>query len=81
MIEGAVSKGISSVAQLLDARMEDGTKVDGALSGEHIKGDRSANLPPGLGLCKDNRRLGVGPTIEQPPETQRTKRWNLTLTR
>ena len=77
VIEGEVSKGISSVLQNIDAAMRGGTKVDAALSKEHIKGESSANLPPCLDLGKDNRRLGVVIKIEQPPETKKGQKMEL----
>ena len=47
------------------------TKADATLPREPIKSDRSGPLPPGLDVGKDNRRLGVGAKIEQPPETKK----------
>ena len=41
---------------------------------EPIKGESSAKLPPRLAFGKDNRRVGVGAKIEQPPETGKGKR-------
>ena len=76
-IEGEVSKGISSVAQRIDAKMHECANVEATLPREPIKSERSADLHPGLDLGKDNRRLGVRTKIEQPPETKKSQKMEL----
>ena len=75
--KGEVSESISSVSQSIEAEMHEGAMVDATLPREPSKGESSSDLPAGLVLGKDNRRLGVWTKIEQPPGTTKEQKMEL----
>ena len=57
--------------------MHEETKDEAPLPREHIKSERSANLPPCLHLGGDDRRFGVGTKSEHQPETKKGQKMEL----